>query len=333
MHSKSHSVDGTSSNKTSSTDISSTKPRPRRIIRPMWRLLLHNISKIDKTPPYATSKSWVMYDQSSKKLLCSKLSTSKREIASLTKIMVLYTWIKICKRYGVKEDEEVEIPSRVAKIVGTSAKLKEDDVLKIIDLYYALMLPSGNDAGYTLAQHFGEKLLAENVWREDQEVKFRDLKSTFNWPPRVLAFLKEMNFYCNKLGMKNTLYDSPHGLANPFNISTAGDQGLLISHWYNEPTFVKVVNTKKYAWKGLNKSYVWENTNKLLQKGFLGAKTGITEPAGPCLAVAKRKNILGKEITIILVLLSWKSLDERWKEAPKLMKWWFKKINEQFLKN
>lgn len=36
-----------------------------------------------------------------------------------------------------------------------------------------------------------------------------------------------MNYNAVKLGMKNTFYDSPHGLANKFNVSSARDQALL----------------------------------------------------------------------------------------------------------
>jgi len=95
-----------------------------------------------------------------------------------------------------------------------------------LDLYYGLMLPSGNDAGYSLASHFGEVLISNNVLRENEEdgIKFRDTKSHFRWSALVTAFLKEMNYYANKLGMVHTIYDSPHGLANPYNLSTANDQ-------------------------------------------------------------------------------------------------------------
>jgi len=153
------------------------------------------------------------------------------------------------------------------------------------------MLPSGNDAGFVLALHFGEKLLAENILREDEEngVKFWDIKSTFCWSPRVKVFIKEMNFYANKLGMRNTMYDSPHGLANQFNISSSEDQGLLISHCFKDIFFQKVVNTKKYICHSKMQTYTWQNTNKLLQKGYQGVKTGVTESAGPWLAVVKRK--------------------------------------------
>jgi len=302
----------------------------------MCRIVFQNVHKIEKTPPYASSKSWAVYESGGKKMLWSKLPNLKREIASLTKIMVLYTWIKLCKRFKLDpEDELVEIPQKATKIVGTSARLRKDDILSVIHLYYALMLPSGNDAGFALALFFGEKLLAENVLRDDEEdgIKYKDIKSTFTWCPRVSAFLKEMNFYANKLGMVNTIYDSPHGLSNQFNLSTSEDQCLLISHCFSEPLFSEVVNTQNYTCKTSKKVYLWENTNKLLQKGFWGVKTGITESAGPWLAIAKHRKILGKDITLILVLLGWKTQDDRWKEAVKLMKWCFKKVNEQFLKN
>ncbi len=41
---------------------------------------------------------------------------------------------------------------------GTSANLRHDDELLVIDLLYGLLLPSGNDAGYALAQFFGKFL-------------------------------------------------------------------------------------------------------------------------------------------------------------------------------
>lgn len=36
-------------------------------------------------------------------------------------------------------------------IGGTSAQLKNKDVIKLSDLFYGMMLPSGNDAAYQIA--------------------------------------------------------------------------------------------------------------------------------------------------------------------------------------
>ena len=39
-------------------------------------------------------------------------------------------------------------------MIGTSANLKHKDIISIDQLFYALMLPSGNDAAIVLAQYF-----------------------------------------------------------------------------------------------------------------------------------------------------------------------------------
>lgn len=38
---------------------------------------------------------------------------------------------------------------------GTSAQLKEGDILTALELFYGLMLPSGNDSAMALAESFG----------------------------------------------------------------------------------------------------------------------------------------------------------------------------------
>ena len=42
-----------------------------------------------------------------------------------------------------------------ASINGTSARLRNGDILSVWDLLHGLMLPSGNDAATSLAEHFG----------------------------------------------------------------------------------------------------------------------------------------------------------------------------------
>ena len=52
-------------------------------------------------------------------------------------------------------------------------------------------------------------------------------------------------------------------------------------------------------------------------KGFNGAKTGITEAAGPCLAATYEKD----ENNFSVVLLQSNSMDCRWQEAIRLTEW------------
>jgi D-alanyl-D-alanine carboxypeptidase len=66
------------------------------------------------------------------------------------------------------------------------------------------------------------------------------------------------------------------------------------------------------------------NTNKLLESGYSGLKTGITPTAGPCLAAALIKD----DFKFIIVVLNCKSIELRWTEVPKLVSWAMLKISK-----
>lgn len=55
----------------------------------------------------------------------------------------------------------LRVSKRAAVVGGTSAFLREGLRLNVYDLLAATMLPSGNDAAVTLAEHFGRFLLLE----------------------------------------------------------------------------------------------------------------------------------------------------------------------------
>ena len=62
------------------------------------------------------------------------------------------------------------------------------------------------------------------------------------------------------------------------------------------------------------KEKIWKNTNKLLNCGFNGVKTGITDNAGPCLCAS----FSIKELSYIIVILNTKSKDHRFTETMKM---------------
>lgn len=105
--------------------------------------------------PYVSAKAWcIMADN---QILASKLDRTWREIASLTKIMTTYTAIKLCQLFNLDLYETmVTVPDECVKIIGTSALLCPGEVLSINDLLYGIMLPSGNDAAFTVANYLGE---------------------------------------------------------------------------------------------------------------------------------------------------------------------------------
>lgn len=91
------------------------------------------------------------------KSIYEKNSNEHAEMASLTKIMTLFTALKLTNAYQLDPERVfVCIPKYAAAICGTSARLRADEFIKLADLFYALMLPSGNDAACVLSSFLGQ---------------------------------------------------------------------------------------------------------------------------------------------------------------------------------
>lgn len=124
--------------------------------------------KEDKShqPPDVTAQSFIVVDCNSRNILLSRKPTYKREVASLTKMMTLLTVLKLLQRYGFPHDGkrvQIKVSKVVSKIIGTTADLKEGDILSVEQLMYGMMLPSGNDAAFAMAEFFGT-ILKERKW-------------------------------------------------------------------------------------------------------------------------------------------------------------------------
>ena len=203
------------------------------------------------------------------------------------------------------------------------------------------MLPSGNDAAFTIAEYLGKQILEKRKVNTNSKAVQDDLDkwerlqkhSYFTAQvPSVRAFLKEMNKHAFALGMYDTFYDSPHGLSNKRNFSTAYDVCKLAQECMKIPVFRQVVATRIFEAKALNgvtnaknisckqpTRYKWESTNRLLgcMEGLIGTKTGITPAAGPCFCGYFEKD----DYKLALVLCNSRHLDARWIEIQKMVHW------------
>jgi len=255
-----------------------------------------------------SAKSWIVYDADKKTVLCSKNEIEKREIASLTKIMTAYTVIKIVGQLDLNMMmTKVNVTSESAIMYGTSAKLEEGDTLTVWDLLHALLLPSGNDAAVCLAEYFGFILIGLKI------------HSSLKITSMIDVFVAEMNANAKALKLSNTTYTNPHGLKDPSNKSTAEDVAKLSGVCMKAPLFSEIVKKSSYSClvkklDGTHMTYTWTNTNKLITKEFNGIKTGITSPAGPCLA----SNYKDDKHNLIIVVLSCKTAGHRWHEVINL---------------
>lgn len=109
--------------------------------------------------PQVSAKSWVIYEAKKGRFIHGKRIFKKREIASLTKIMNLIVVIDCVKRLMIDPRKwRVRVTKEAAEVTGTTAFLKEGMEISVYDLMYGMMLPSGNNAAYALAQVVGAAL-------------------------------------------------------------------------------------------------------------------------------------------------------------------------------
>lgn len=250
--------------------------------------------------------------------------------------MTLYAVLTIIDRISLdSNDIFLTVTREAANIGGTSAELRQGDILSIEDLFYGLMLPSGNDASYTLGEYFGVFLYLEEKGQtyKINELGEIDIKKDFpSIKDPMRFFLSEMNQIARELNMNQTNFNNVHGMSMKINISSAFDMGLLTCEAIKHPVLRKICKTKGYysrIWNnytGYRENY-WENTNKLLDNGFEGVKTGITPNAGGCLAVLYRmdnkfNSVMNKENYIVAVVLASEGADKRFSDAKKLVDWY-----------
>ncbi len=270
-----------------------------------------------RSPPTVTSSGWAVADGLTGQLLFGGHARDRREIASLTKIMTLYTSVRLVKRFALDPAAiRVTVSRDAAWINGTRAELREGDVFRLDDLLYAMILPSGNDAAMCLSEYFGGLLQREAL----------KLPTDAILPGPLLVarkhFVHEMNANARLVGMAHTKFDNPTGLGDRFNKSTAEDVGKLCAAAMKVPEFRAVVSCKEHRCtaqtkNGAEKQCGWTNTNKMLWKGYDGVKTGVTPNAGPCLATSVER--MGR--SFVIVLLQAASMEARWEETEALLGW------------
>ncbi|WP_377269839.1 D-alanyl-D-alanine carboxypeptidase [Peterkaempfera sp. SMS 1(5)a] len=115
------------------------------------------------------------------------------------------------------------------------------------------------------------------------------------------AFVKKMNDTARKLGMSDTVYTDPSGLAASTK-STAVDQLKLAEKVMQLDVFKQIVATPNTVLSDGQRIF---NNNQLLTTGdhVIGVKTGSSTPAGGCLMWAAEKEIDGTTQLIIGVVM------------------------------
>jgi serine-type D-Ala-D-Ala carboxypeptidase (penicillin-binding protein 5/6) len=262
------------------------------------------------TTPSIVAKGGYVMDNSNAKSLYTKAADTRRSTGSTTKIMTAKV---VLAQSNLNLDAKVTIQKAYSDYIvannASSAHLIVGDKVTVRQLLYGLMLPSGCDAAYALADKFG---------------------SGTTRAARVTSFIGKMNASAKSLGLTNTHFDSFDGIGNGNNYSTPRDLTKLASNAMKNSVFRTVVKTKSYTAKTITKTGstrtmgAWTNTNTLLSSysGTIGVKTGSGPAAGYCLVFAATRN--GK--TVIGTVLASTDATKRGQDATKLLNYGFAKL-------
>lgn len=247
-------------------------------------------SAVTETKPNINSRAAIVIDRNSSTILFGKNEKEKRKMASTTKIMTCLLAIENCNL-----KDTVVISKKSAATGGSRLGLKTNDKITVHDLLYGLMLCSGNDAAVAISEYISGS---------------------------VADFSILMNDKAKELNLKNTHFESPHGLDSENHYTTAYELALLARYALNNETFSKIVSTKIYTITINGYPKQISNTNELLGNldGVYGIKTGFTNGANRCLVTAcKRDNL-----DIICVVLGADTKKFRTQDSIKLIEYAFK---------
>lgn len=182
-----------------------------------------------------------------------------QSVASISKVMTALVALENSDIQDI-----VVIDQKTTEQIGSSLYMHINERYTLLSLIYGLILRSGNDAAYAIANHVGGN--QEN-------------------------FVRMMNEKAKEIGMKNTTFSNPSGLDefDNGNQSTVYDMALCMQATMKNEIFRIITNTKQYK---AENNRVWINKNRLLREYEYcnGGKTGYTKQSGKTLITSANYN-------------------------------------------
>jgi serine-type D-Ala-D-Ala carboxypeptidase (penicillin-binding protein 5/6) len=229
----------------------------------------------EDTGPTGVHAPWAMVaDAATGADIWSRSSATSRPMGSITKVMTAYIVIKANQLSRVLTVPEGIIAYDEDNSAST-AGLVPGERLTVKELLIAMMLPSGCDAAYTLANAYGG----------------------------TARFIATMNATAKAMELRHTHFRDFSGLPVGGEYATYSSAGNLVTLGraaMRLPAFRQIVAMRSYHLAAGNGHYAhsWTNLNPLLGSypGAIGIKTGFTSAAGDCLlfeATRGTKTLIG----------------------------------------
>lgn len=203
-----------------------------------------------QVPEEQTASAWMVFNLDSGEIIAAKDPHGRYRPASIIKVLLALVAI-----------EELDPAKKVtgtwdaANIDGSKVGIGEDGQYTVDELLHGLLMASGNDAAYLLAQELGGD---ENA-------------------------LQKVNDLALKIGTQDTYAATYSGLDAPGMSTSAYDMSLIYQYAWQNPHFAEIVATEYIDFPGWGENegfQVWNDNGLFLNDpDGIGGKTGYTDDA------------------------------------------------------
>lgn len=248
--------------------------------------------------PQIYAKSMILMDIPSSYIMYAKEPDAKVPIASITKIA---TALVVLENHSDKLQDVVTITSKMISVEGSDIQLRSGEKISVENLLNGLLIMSGNDTAYALAEYFGGKD----------------------------SFVQDMNKKVQEIGATNTKYQDPAGLDDT-GYSTARELTIISAYALRNQKFTAIIKTPGMIITSIDGgiSHELKSSNRMLRDEetyyypyTFGVKTGFTNEAGHVLVSAAEKD--GHKILSVVLNTTENSNVASAKESKKLLEWGF----------
>lgn len=184
------------------------------------------------------SKSAILLEASTGRILFEKNSDEQLKPASMTKIMSMLLIMEAIDSGKLKLEDSVMISKNASSMGGSQIFLQEGDTYKVEELLKGIAIASGNDAVIAMAEKVGGSV--EN-------------------------FVQMMNDKATELGLTNTHFVNPHGLDAENHYSSARDMSIMGKELLKHEKILEFTSIYEDYLKKPDGSSTWlVNTNKVV---------------------------------------------------------------------
>lgn len=242
-------------------------------------------------PDNIAAKAWVLMDLDSGRILAANNADEERQVASLTKMMLLYLAFDALAQKRLTPDQLVRVSESAAQAPGKAGArlyLQPGENIRVEDLVAGTAVASANDAATALAE-------ALNSEQGDT--------------------ITQMNRQAQTLDLSHTHFVNATGLFDKAQHSSAADLARLGRALLNDfPDQRALFARRQFDYKELKHF----NRNGLLwreETGVDGLKTGYTRSAGYCLAASASRG----PMRLLAIVLGASGFDSRQQAASRLL--------------